>query len=465
MTDKPESTEMFAKEIERLRQRVTELEDIDRENERTKQDLRDALARLKAILDSIPDMAWLKDREGRFLAVNEAFVAAAGVSESDLVGKTDFDFWPHDAAKRFQRHDLEVMQSGLRKIIEEPRVRFEVERVWIETIKSPIYDHRKQIVGTTGITRNITRRKRALEALAESEAKYRELVQNARSIILRFDTSGTVTFFNEYAQSFFGYTEEEILGRNLLDAIIPVRDSAGTDLSKMVNGLVTNPDLYPSNENENLCRDGTRVWISWTNRGLYDQEGRLTEILSVGNDITRLKKAEDKLRELATTDSLTGLFNRRSFFESGKIEVERSGRYASPLSLMMLDLDHFKEVNDTYGHETGDQVLQMLADVMRNTLRQVDIIGRIGGEEFAVLLPGTTRAEARISAERLRARVEESGLEKGQQAVKFTVSIGLAEASKECRDLPSLLKRADEALYAAKDQGRNRVVTAGCSSS
>jgi diguanylate cyclase (GGDEF)-like protein/PAS domain S-box-containing protein len=351
------------------------------------------------------------------------------------------------------------MRFGKRKKIEETLFQSKAEDIWIETIKSPVYDEQGEVVGITGIARNVTDRKRAFDELATSEAKYRELVQSAKSIILRFDTSGRITFFNEFAQSFFGYTQQEILGRDLLRTIVPLIESSGRDLVAMIKDLLANPDKYPTNENENVRKNGERVWMSWTNRALYNEQGQLTEILSVGNDITRLKRTEAKLVELATTDPLTGLFNRRHFWEVCKREIERIKRYGSMLSLLMIDVDHFKLVNDTYGHDVGDQVLQSLADLCRRTFRGVDIIGRIGGEEFAVLLPETGLPEAAGAAHRLRQAVEQASIAVGEHFIKITVSAGVAMAVNESADLETLFKQADLALYAAKAGGRNRVET------
>jgi diguanylate cyclase (GGDEF)-like protein/PAS domain S-box-containing protein len=442
-----------------MRRQDAQLRAIQAEHERTKKTLRDTLSRQEAILDNIPDMVWLKDLDSRFLVVNEAFVKASGITKVELIGKTDFDFWPLDLAERYRNDDVEVMRFGKRKKIEETLFQSKAEDIWIETIKSPVYDEQGEVVGITGIARNVTDRKRAFDELATSEAKYRELVQSAKSIILRFDTSGRITFFNEFAQSFFGYTQQEILGRDLLRTIVPLIESSGRDLVAMIKDLLANPDKYPTNENENVRKNGERVWMSWTNRALYNEQGQLTEILSVGNDITRLKRTEAKLVELATTDPLTGLFNRRHFWEVCKREIERIKRYGSMLSLLMIDVDHFKLVNDTYGHDVGDQVLQSLADLCRRTFRGVDIIGRIGGEEFAVLLPETGLPEAAGAAHRLRQAVEQASIAVGEHFIKITVSAGVAMAVNESADLETLFKQADLALYAAKAGGRNRVET------
>ncbi len=138
----------------------------------------------------------------------------------------------------------------------------------------------------------IRERYRAEEAMEASERKYRELVQNANSIILRMDPQGVITFFNEFAQQFFGYSEAEILGRNIVSTIVPATDTAGHDLAAMVAAIGSHPERFSNNENENIKRNGERVWIAWTNKGIVDERGAITEILCIGNNITEWKQAE-----------------------------------------------------------------------------------------------------------------------------------------------------------------------------
>ncbi len=164
-----------------------------------------------------------------------------------------------------------------------------------------------------------------------------------------------------------------------------------------------------------------------------------------------------KTQQLAITDSLTGLYNRRGFFELGRREVERARRFGRPLSAIMLDLDHFKLVNDTYGHHIGDQVLAELAACCRQVLRDVDLLGRYGGEEFTFLLPETGVAAAQPVAERLRRHVERSLMSTDRGPISITISLGVAQLDETCPDLEALLERADQALYVAKRSGRNQV--------
>ncbi|MCF8038642.1 MAG: diguanylate cyclase [Desulfohalobiaceae bacterium] len=175
----------------------------------------------------------------------------------------------------------------------------------------------------------------------------------------------------------------------------------------------------------------------------------------------KLKDNENRLREMATTDSLTGVSNRAHFMEKAGQEVQRSMRYGTAFTLIILDVDNFKQINDTYGHPAGDSVLIAIAGLCSRELRSSDFFGRIGGEEFAAGLIETNQAEGLEAAERIRQSVAEHEFEGGTKRIRCTVSIGVAAYTCRSDTLEILLKRGDDALYQAKRQGRNRVVTAG----
>ena len=164
-----------------------------------------------------------------------------------------------------------------------------------------------------------------------------------------------------------------------------------------------------------------------------------------------------EVQELAITDGLTGLHNRRHFFTLAEREIERAHRYGHPLSMILLDVDHFKQVNDTYGHDVGDQVLRKVTARWRERLRKVDILGRYGGEEFVALLPEKDLVGAFSAAERMRQSVTESPIETDQGLLAITISLGVADINESCSDLATLLNHADAALYLAKNEGRNQV--------
>jgi diguanylate cyclase (GGDEF)-like protein/PAS domain S-box-containing protein len=194
--------------------------------------------------------------------------------------------------------------------------------------------------------------------------------------------------------------------------------------------------------------------------------GHAPAILVALNDISQRKQLEAELFREASTDALTGLSNRRYFIAQAEQELRRSRRFARDLSVMMIDLDHFKPINDQYGHATGDIVLQGVVKAALESLRQSDMMGRLGGEEFAVILPETGLAAATEVASRLRAHIAErpmvtTGANVTRAAIPCTVSVGIAQLSPADTSIDDLLNRADQALYRAKEQGRNRVETAG----
>jgi diguanylate cyclase (GGDEF)-like protein len=170
-----------------------------------------------------------------------------------------------------------------------------------------------------------------------------------------------------------------------------------------------------------------------------------------------LQHAYARVREQAHTDDLTGLANRRAFVEIGTAAVDQARRYHRPLALLMMDIDHFKKINDTFGHALGDAALRAAAEALRQAARRADTAGRLGGEEFALLLPETTIDRARVVAERIRRDVEALTVQHGNTPIRFTCSIGVAELTPDVNDLDGLLRGADEALYRAKAEGRNRV--------
>ena len=177
----------------------------------------------------------------------------------------------------------------------------------------------------------------------------------------------------------------------------------------------------------------------------------------VFNDITPLKQKEQQLYILSTTDSLTGAFNRRYFMDSASREFSFHLRHQTPLSLLVMDIDYFKKINDTYGHGIGDEAIKAFVAASLGVLRREDILGRTGGEEFAVMLPRTGLAAAAVIAERLRQRVEAIELPFGSERIRFTVSIGVGKVRPGDASIEAGLLRADRALYEAKAAGRNRV--------
>ena len=196
--------------------------------------------------------------------------------------------------------------------------------------------------------------------------------------------------------------------------------------------------------------------------------GEISQVCLVIYDVTdvatnhhQLRVANAELQQLSNIDRLTGLNNRGHWEDAIKLEYARHARYGSQVSLVMFDIDHFKHINDTYGHQVGDKVLRAVADRVRSLVRNVDIPGRYGGEEFAVLLPDTGKAGAAIFAERLRKAVEGDEIIHEGESIRCTISLGVADLSVPANEYKQLIERADQAMYRAKKSGRNKVMVDG----
>jgi diguanylate cyclase (GGDEF)-like protein len=201
------------------------------------------------------------------------------------------------------------------------------------------------------------------------------------------------------------------------------------------------------------CRDEAIPWV----------DGRLVR-METATDITERKLAEEELEaakklaeSLARKDELTGISNRREFFNQGDLAFKRAIRSRHPVSVIMMDIDHFKDVNDNYGHSAGDKVLETIAKRIKNKLREIDIVARIGGEEFAFVLPETSLDEAVKLVERLRVEIANTAVVHNTVAVKITASFGICSCLVKNETLETMLTKADDALYMAKNKGRNQV--------
>lgn len=215
--------------------------------------------------------------------------------------------------------------------------------------------------------------------------------------------------------------------------------------------------------------DGSRFWASTllvpldrmkVNETQDDDIAAIAGFALIIRDITDKRETRDNLLKASLRDHLTGVANRRAFFEAAEIELKRWHRTPRPLSLLMLDADHFKRVNDTHGHPAGDAVLQNLGATLLQTVREIDIVARIGGEEFAILLPSASLADAEVLAERLREKISQQAVRVDGATIYYTVSIGVSTMHESLNGLDSLMKIADQALYTAKRNGRNCVETA-----
>jgi diguanylate cyclase (GGDEF)-like protein/PAS domain S-box-containing protein len=313
------------------------------------------------------------------------------------------------------------------------------------------------VVGT-----DITARKQAEEALRTSEQRLQAIFDNAAVGIGLADKTGQSILANARGAQQLGYTPEELAQYSNLELTHP-DDRAQTveRMQQLVHGEIQGYRI----EKRYLRKDGSIFWADLSVSAVYDDDGLITYLLGIVVDITERKQLEHQLQhvnmllqEQAIRDPLTGLHNRRYLDETLPRELQRAERAGQPVGVIMLDIDHFKRFNDTYGHDAGDALLQTMGTFLQRNTRGDDIACRYGGEEFTLVLPGASLADARQRAEELREGIQSLSVEhQGQPLGAVTASLGVAVFAAHGTTTDALVRAADQALYQAKRNGRNRV--------
>lgn len=286
-------------------------------------------------------------------------------------------------------------------------------------------------------------------------AELSDLYEHAPCGYHSLDARGHFIRINQTELEWLGYVAEEVIGQpfvNFLTANSQLRFTEFFDLLKTeqeIDNIVL----------EMQCKDGSTFYVSTSATSLKDQAGHFAIARTSVFDITDRIQLEKKLEKLANIDALTNISNRRHFYERGELEFKRAVRYQHALAVLMFDIDHFKKVNDTYGHDGGDVVLKQLAKTVHDSLRDLDVFARFGGEEFIALLPELSAEQATLVAERLRQQIADMPVVMPSgETTTITVSIGFAMLTAQDEQLDAFIKKADLALYQAKEQGRNRVI-------
>lgn len=283
--------------------------------------------------------------------------------------------------------------------------------------------------------------------------KYKAAFYSTNAGILIVNKEGLIEEINPGFTRLTGYNEEDVLGKSpriLQSGVHP--PEYYKDLWDTINaGKTWVGRLY------NIKKDGSRYWERSSISPIISRDGEITHYMGIKEDITKEKEVEDNLKKQSMTDYLTGIYNRRTLMEKSTEEFIEARENDRKISVLMMDLDNFKTVNDTYGHSFGDEVLKRFAKVSIAAIRRSDVLGRYGGEEFMITLPGSSKDSAVMIAERIRESMGKQVFEFEDQEIFVTVSIGVATIGED-DTLTELIERADKALYDAKSSGRNRVV-------
>ena len=322
---------------------------------------------------------------------------------------------------------------------------------------------RMVLVSTVGITldgapallicgMDMTHQNEIQEQLRESEHHFRRLFESMQDVYYRTDTQGVVQHVGPGVRRVLGYEPHEIEGHTAESYYPQSKDRDAFKAAIMAHGEVSD---FPG---QMVRKDGTVIDISISSHALFDHNGAFAGVEGLYRDVTQRKNLERELQRLATTDVLTGMANRRSFLEVAEATFQRARESHAPLTVLMLDLDHFKTINDRFGHLEGDRVLAEFAQATKHQLRASDTVGRLGGEEFGLLLPHTLPAEGADIATRILEAIRALELtDSNGQHYGVTTSMGLGTLSPGDRSLHDLLDHADQALYLAKRRGRNQL--------
>nr|WP_277876131.1 PAS domain S-box protein [Chroococcidiopsis sp. [FACHB-1243]] len=306
--------------------------------------LREREQELRLITDTLPALISYIDINQRYQFVNRGYEVWFNCSRDKILGKSVRELIGEAAYQIAQPHINQALAEQTTTY--EAEIPYSFGKKYISATFIPDFGSDGQVKGKYGLITDISDRKRAEDALRQSEANYRNLVQTANSIIIRYDPQGRIQYLNDYGLRFFGYEEHEILGRTLLETLVPETDSCGGDRKQFVHDLFQNPKSYLQTEGENLCRDGRRVWVAWSNQAILNEHGHLVEILSVGNDITQRKQVESALQRSETKF--------RNIFENSQVGIFRA-RLSDGLIL-----DANQRFANLFGFDSPKEVIGLL---------------------------------------------------------------------------------------------------------
>ncbi len=423
------------------------------EEKAAKEKLKDANEQLSLLLNSLPIAiyrCWTEDFAVIYMSNN--VVNFTGYEPKIFIENKDLWFThihPDDVAKVSTEMAI-LFEKGIHSY-EYRWLSADSTYIWIQDSMKIIQTNDGTPTYMVGMWQDISQRKHMELTLMESEQRFRNIAELTTDWVWQVDEHGTYVYSGEKVYPLLGYTPEEVCGKTPFD-LMPPEEAAR--VGEIFKNILSAQSPFSFLENINLHKDGHKVILETSGIPLFSCDGIFQGYFGTEHDITERKRAEEEINLLATTDSLTGIANRRAFSAQLEKELERAKRYDTPLSLIMYDIDYFKRVNDTFGHDAGDAVLQALTAVVKANIRAVDVVARWGGEEFLILMPQSDGTAVQDAAEKLRQAVIHHPFE---QIGNLTVSFGVT-AFEPQDDSNTFLKRVDDALYQAKENGRNRVV-------
>ena len=409
----------------------------------------------KTVLDEVGAYVFTKDLNGCYTFANNLVLELFNKSIKDVLGKDDTHFFDLKSSNELRENDIRVLQYG--EVIEKEEKNIIKEtgetRIYL-SVKKPLYSENNEIIGMCGISTDITERKNLESKMSEQKYLLDTILNNVDAYIYMKDSNRNFRYANTKVAELFNKPIEDIIDKKDTE-VLPL-DMANTfwELDKKV---------FESNEKqadeESIVDPKGEMKHYWSVKLPFTlNEEKM--LIGFSSDITEVYLLKEELKKLSITDSLTNLYNKRHFDDIATSEYRRSIRHHIDMSIVILDIDFFKKINDTYGHASGDVILQTASNNCKSLIRTEDTLCRIGGEEFAILLPNTKISAAVDLAERIRIFQEKQILTGDWQGdIKITFSLGVSQLKSTDNSYEDILLRADQALYKAKDVGRNRVIS------
>jgi diguanylate cyclase (GGDEF)-like protein/PAS domain S-box-containing protein len=415
------------------------------------------------LLNALGEGVYSINTKGECTYINERALSLLGYSEDEVLGKDQHELFHHHKIDGTQYTHQEcpvskTLHDGVKREMVDRFIHKNGDYIDVRVHVTPIIDEQtKQITGAVVAFSDI---REYVKTENQLRAEHDLFNQGPVAIFIwEVSNEWPICFASSNVINIFGYAAEDMLKPDFhYTHHIHPDDFVKTMVDVRLNMAQSKPKW------EQVYRfykaDGSLIWLHHYTSAEFSNSGKITRLLGYVIDVTNQKNMEAELIRAATIDTLTGALNRGELMKRLESEFVRVKRSAKPLSVLMIDIDHFKTINDTYGHAVGDEALKQFSQIVQNLKRESDSFGRIGGEEFILMLPETSIEGAQIVAEKLCRVVSQNRLVTKTETIQYTVSIGVAVCDKQLpKTVDELLHDADMGLYQAKEMGRNRVVT------